>query len=436
MKSLFIFYFISELFQAYSFIFNLTYNNFNGNTNNIQPIKEEEENNDDNYFKVTILFGDLISSQKIMNIRLHTAAHALWVPSTKSKFESEYKYDHEQSKSYKSLNYTMNVDSSINGVVSTETIKLGIKLHDFEWVLATEYTIPEVKNCNGIIGFTRKHNTPYNNRQSFIEQLKLQEKIFSIEKNGDYAIKIGMSETFEMNYDRRGHCSFGDLSDEFWKCRMSHIVFGEVSNETFKGNAVAIYKDAKFNTGKETFVFPIEYINLFNHIMNQNNSECDYDRKKEGTKIIYCNKTMNVPDLSFVFNGYSLRMNYTELFEGMKLLIKFENTDIIDIGMPFFLAFRTMFDDSAHEMGFLPNELSETDKIKNVHKYTTDDDFLFREHKGIVASVIIGLTIVFGIGLYLFVLLWKRNLNQEYVYITKLDNIIKQYNHVLFEDDI
>lgn len=420
MKTICFLHFFSQIFQTYAIIYKLKSDKSYSNNQTLAVNKHF------NYFYLEIPFGWY--RRQNMLVRLDTGSIVLWVPSVESNFNAKPKYNITESDTYQSTGNTINVDSLVNGIISHETISFDtLMFFHFEWILATEYTSSSVSNCSGIMGFSRGVYDPYSTNQSLLEQLK--NKIFTIDiVNNSYYIQTGeRTESFDNNFDKRGHCTMRSETNVSWECRMSHIIFGEVSNDTFKANSFSLYQEAIFDTGNITFVFPIEYINLFNYMMNKHNAECNYDREKKGTKTITCNKTDNVPDFSFVFNGYALRMNHTELFDDKKLFIEFQNTTSVSIGIPFFHAFRTMFNHTGNEMAFLPKNLSETTKIINVRGYTTDDDFLFKEHLGQVFGVILGIITVLGLGLYIFVFFWKKNIKNEYSYIVKLDNLLKSF---------
>ena len=158
-----------------------------------------------------------------------------------------------------------------------------------------------------------------------------------------------------------------------WACKMSHIVYVTNTIELFKNESNITNITAIFDTGTNLIILPKDFYEIvYRKVMDK--IEC----LEMGGKFIslLCLDINNFTTLGFVFDGYDLTFDSSDLFQAHLLpdgeyiynfrILFAENANYALFGMPFFEKYFTIFDSESKKMKFTnyPNSNNSIIKVK------------------------------------------------------------------------
>ena len=345
----------------------------------------------------------------------------LYSPSESSSFKNitqQFEYEYLNKNKGKISGYLAEDNISING--NNFTLQFGVVqsssffTDDFDCVLGIGSHYSKIN---------LSPNFELNESQSLLYQLKQSKRIgnktFSIDiTNNSPSLYIGAyTDEFEHKRNQTSFCNLRSKSDyrdytPIWSCRMSHLLLGNAAEENFISNKIEVYSEVVFDSTSELILFPQKYYDNNKEMFNKNYYDCEY-LISDSKRIIRCKSLENVPQLSFIFNGYALTLDnnllYKKYEDFYEMQMSFsDNAEDIVIGLPFFAQFQTVFDGEKNIMLFYAKHRS----MLNVRKFTDDKDFLFREHVALVISMIGVFLIFLSIGAIMY-MRFKRKQNEK-----------------------
>jgi len=202
------------------------------------------------------------------------------------------------------------------------------------------------------------------------------------------------------------------VTSPFWSCKLSYIILNDVFN--IPNNTEKIYQNAIFNTSSEIIIAPRTARAFFRNLL----PFCDYGYTHNLIDEYFrCPPEIPIPlhDLHFVFNGYALKVPLPSLFgpdAEFKIHFWRHGEDHWNLGQAFMKNFHIAFDNEKDVITFSGN-------VTNVSYYTTDDDFVAKEHVilFLVISFVV-LAIIIGIWIYF---VKKEKKNPEFTYRNIID---------------
>ena len=288
-------------------------------------------------------------------------------------------------------------------------------------------TSENLKEITGVFGLGRnyddlkeeyKHlNNTHNLLAELNKQMILEKNIFSLKLDlnsesyffaGDYANEI-------LNRSSSGYCSLLTENDEEVKhhygCKLTHLILGNNTAEHFETNSHELESKVYFDSTSSILKFPLS----LNETLHKTDlfKNC---KEIENTHTLNCTSFKEFPGLSFVFNGYALKINNEDLFTDEGIMnIEFIDKDYFILGLPFLKNYHTVFD---NEQNILIFWNADKTKIGNVRQYTDEKSLFFSEYK---SSLIYGILIFIGLMVYGGFRFALKKKNQGLAAVTKVD---------------
>lgn len=386
-----------------------------------QILSQLDYMNTNNLFSMRIGLG--IPAQTF-DVLIDAGSFILWIPQIDSKddYPIQNHFIPGQSSTYQltpnkfSQKY---LTGEVSGIVVNDIITIYNNTNtSILWGLATE-TQAGIE-CDGILGLGYKYLAinGHDEQMSLMGQLIkngiISYNIFSVKANPEQLeeskIYFGeLHEDFNYNNDNQDHITSCRLRNTiFWDCRMSYYVIGDSSPEYFSKNYHLMNIDTVFDTGSNKIVLPLEMFNTYRKILQ--NHKCITDCN-DNSCAIGCFDLNDLPELSFVFNGFVMKLDprtivsYIPHYNIFLLDIVFQKIDQVIMGIPFFYNYHVGFDGEKGMMRFY-SEYS--NMIRNVNQLTSDEDFIISDNPGLITFIIMAIILMICSFVFLLIYFFKR----------------------------
>jgi hypothetical protein len=180
---------------------------------------------------------------------------------------------------------------------------------------------------DGLIGLGRNYddkisqcNSEYSIIKNLYDQKLISKQIFSFQPVSEDKGKFYIGDYHaDFNKDHAKCNLYKGTADAIWACRLSYILIGETTKETFQSKAYKQYQEFIIDSGSEASLAPesaYSYFeqNLFNDLLAT--GKCQKETKMF-TDFFTCPEDFNfdnVPPVYFVLNGYALKISAKHLF--------------------------------------------------------------------------------------------------------------------------
>ena len=240
---------------------------------------------------------------------------------------------------------------------------------------------------------------------SLYEQKIIKKSIFAVYRNQSLqeTSKLYLGEIPKEYNKDTAQCEIIDKDNTarsyklLWACKMSHIVYGTNTIELFKNESNITNITAIFDTGTNLIILPKDFYEIvYGKVIDK--IEC-LEMGGEFISLL-CLDINNFTTLGFVFDGYDLTFDSSDLFQAHLLpdgeyiynfrILFAENANYALFGMPFFEKYFTIFDSESKKMKFT-NYPNSNNSIIKVKWY-----LFFQEHKLliIICSIVLGILIL------------------------------------------
>ena len=365
-----------------------------------------------NLFLLEISIGT--PAQKF-NILLDTGSLNLVIGDINSNVPFANKFNKSQSSTFTSNGIPFSqayVSGTMSGIYGEDQVGIGdIKSVNLTFGLiqksafATDYG--DLK-FDGIMGFGNTYNlNGIGPDQSIIQQMAknkvIGNEVFSIHYLssfstnpestlyvGDYHDNFTSAQPFHTGFC---NCVQDILKVHYWSCSLKYILFGDIANNEFQSKKIPLKGNLIFDSGSNACIMPISAFSTFFEEYKQ--QKCielvDYTEK-----YILCPSLSSLKDISFVVNGYALKIKKEVIFlpvkdielgySGYLLQIIFSSTfsDFL-LGTQFFSDYHTLFDREKQQIHFYSYE----GLIGNFTNYTKDGEWDWSEHYHLIALFVI-----------------------------------------------
>ena len=381
-------------------------------------IEEQTILNSDLMFLASIKLG---SNNQTFKLLLDTGSYISWVAKNGSndyyKINNHY-YPSKSNTSYKTDTHFVQTFSSGNcsGYFYTDNLKFLNKIIKIKIGVA-DNTHFYSNSADGIIGLSHYYE---DESYSFIHILKqnniIDSKSFSFKYKEDIldglSGKLILGKHTDFSNKEAVTCPLINLSGnskKFWACEISSfgMEYNNQKKDLIKSHNII------FDTGSDKIILPESYYkNLhFDHdcglSINRDNSfklYCSYDKRVDFRIKINGNIFILKKDLFFYKYEYDNSITY------YSKIIFHEDTCVM--GIPFFLAFHTLFDKEKEKLHFYPENKNYIEKDDKNDKKSGNDTLI------IIIAIPISIIIIVGAIVYP-VMKWRRSKREQNGFITQ-----------------
>ena len=397
-----------------------------------------------NLFSIPIQAG---TPPQFFSLVFDTGSPFLWFPIVDSNdtYPIEHHFDPSKSSTYEKLegNLTITYGSGkVSGLTARENFNFySNEIKNFSFLLANE-TYFNVTGADGIIGFGRDYNEnykPFSILSALYKKKIIKKSIFGVYRNQslEEKSKLYLGEIPKEYSKDTAQCEIIDKDNTtrnyklLWACKMSHVVYGTNKIEFFKNESNATNITAIFDTGTNLIILPKDFYEIV-YGKVRDKIEC---LEMGGAYIsLLCLDIKNFTTLGFVFDGYDLTFNSSDLFQAHLLpdgefiynfrILFSENANYALFGMPFFEKYFAIFDKESKKMKFA-NYPNSTNTIVKLKWY-----LFFQNHKLliIISSIVFGIVILATLSIIgvLVIKKCKKKNNDDSMYssINKIEGFI------------
>jgi hypothetical protein len=266
---------------------------------------------------------------------------------------------------------------------------------------------------DGLIGLGRNYddkqsqcNFDYSIIKNLYDQKLISKQVFSFQPVNDEKGKFYIGDyhaDFSKDYAK---CNlYKGMANMLWACRLSYILIGETTKDTFWSKAYKQYEEFIIDSGSEASLAPesaYSYFekNLLNGLLAS--GKCQKETKML-QDVITCPEDSNfddVPPVYFVLNGYALKISAKHLF--LKNNPNFKGKVIFGIlfikGLNLWLMGQPLFYENHILFDYEKSLIAFSGDYKDFTEFTNDNDFMFSDYVVVFAIGIVSLIIVIGIA--------------------------------------
>ena len=349
--------------------------------------------------------------QKINPI-LDTGSFNLIVGDANSKVPFQNQFNMLESSTFinKGISFVqMYVSGTVKGIYGEDKVAIGnMEAVNFTFGLVqqAQFTSDEII-MDGIFGFGNNYSlNEIGPEQSIIQQMKnnkvIDKEVFSIQYLvtgltpqstlyvGDYHEDFKSTKT---SYNGFCNCVQDITHNMYWSCSMKYILFGDVAHDEFPSKKISLKGNLIFDSGSNVCLMTSSAFSIFFEEFQPKGCREITD---SSIKVIVCPSISSLSDISFVVNGYALKISKeliwtpvvnseTGTVEYLLLIYFYSGFADYLLGTQFFADYHTLFDREKQQIHFY----SYKGLIGNFTEYTKDDIWDWSEHHHLIALLVI-----------------------------------------------